>query len=175
MVSGTRTPASGALIGLNRSRIKSHQAGSAQALNKLWEEVVAMCAEKDPRFVFTSIQVNKNFGGRVHRNGNNEGEQMATSLGGFRGGHLFLSTDDPQTYVAVETRNRLVTCDGRHPHWVTEHTGGDRYSLIMYNVVGPWQARSSNLPEHLAKTGARFGARRKYVSRRHGPRTRVPG
>ena len=134
-----------------------------------------MAAERDPAFVFTSLQLNKNFGGRVHRDRNDVAEQMAISLGDFRGGHLVLATDDPGTYVAVETRNRLVTCDGRHPHWVTQHTGGDRYSIILYNIVGPWQPRSSNLPEHLAKSGARCGPRRKYDSRRHGPRITVPG
>ena len=34
----------------------------------------------------------------------------------------------------VETKNRIAKVDGRHVHWVRTYTGGDRYSLVFYDV-----------------------------------------
>ena len=90
----------------------------------------------DPSFEYTSVQVNKNFRGHPHRDKHDVTYQYALSLGDFSGGELMAETGDPNVVVAFDTRGRPTRLDGRRGHWVSPHTGGDRYSLIMYAVKG---------------------------------------
>ncbi len=134
------------LRGLNLSVVKTAGRRQAPKLLALWELLRQIVAAHDPAYDLTSVQVNRNFSGRVHIDRNDTTYQYAPSLGDFTGGRLVVSTDDPCVYVSYDTRNRLTRCDGRHPHWVTEHQGGDRYSLIFYNITGAWRPRESNKP-----------------------------
>ena len=115
-------------------------------LLELWHTLKELVRSVDPAYHFSSIQINKNFAGTPHIDRNDVHYQYALSLGEFEGGDLVVSTDDPYLYVQHETHNRLTKCDGRHPHWVTRRTGGDRYSLIMYDITGEWRPRLSNIP-----------------------------
>ena len=45
-------------------------------------------------------------------------------------------TGDPGMIVAYDTRGRLTRLDGRRVHWVQTYTG-ERFSLIVFDVVGP--------------------------------------
>ena len=51
--------------------------------------------------------------------------------------------------VAYDTRGRLTRLDGRRVHWVEDYTG-ERFSLIVFNVVGPGTpiTDSTNASEH---------------------------
>ena len=137
--------ASDNLCGLNLSVVKTAGRRQAPKLLALWELLRQMVAAHDPAYDLTSVQVNRNFAGRVHRDRNDTTYQYALSLGDFTGGRLVVSTDDPCLYVSYDTHMRLTRCDGRHPHWVTKYHG-DRYSLIFYNVTGIFTPRESNKP-----------------------------
>ena len=45
-------------------------------------------------------------------------------------------TGDPGTIVAYDTRGRLTRLDGRRVQWVEDYLG-ERFSLIMFNLLGP--------------------------------------
>ena len=137
--------ASDNLCGLNLSVVKTAGRRQAPKLLALWELLRQMVAAHDPAYDLTSVQVNRNFAGRVHRDRNDTTYQYALSLGDFTGGRLVVSTDDPCLYVSYDTHMRLTRCDGRHPHWVTKYHG-DRYSLIFYNITGAFTPRQSNKP-----------------------------
>lgn len=115
-------------------------------LLELWYILKELVRGVDPTYHFSSVQINKNFAGTPHIDRNNVNYQYAMSLGDFKGGDLVVSTDDPYLYVQHETHNRLAKTDSRHPHWVKRHTGGDRYSLIMYDITGRQRPRLSNIP-----------------------------
>ena len=135
----------GGTQGVNYDIVKSKGLSQRRALTKLWRVLKDVLRRIDPTYRFTSVQVNRNFAGQVHRDRSDRMHQYALSLGSFTGGELVVSTDDPGTYVRHDTRGRLTRCDGRHPHWVTAHTGGTRYSVILYNVTARPRLRESNL------------------------------
>jgi len=140
----------------------------AVALRTLWDELKALTKRADRAYVFSSVQVNRNFTGHPHRDKSDKTYQFALSLGQFKGGYLVVATDDPLHLTKYNTNGRLTKCDGRHTHWVTPHTGGDRYSLIMYNITADETPRLSNFPKKAMKcTTGRFDSssepRRKHV------------
>ena len=45
-------------------------------------------------------------------------------------------TGDPGMIVAYDARGRLTRLDGRRVHWVQTYAG-ERFSLIVFDVVGP--------------------------------------
>ena len=108
--------------GLNLNIVKTAGLRQKEKLLALWELLKQVVKAHDSAYDLTSVQVNKNFSGHVHVDRNDTMYQYALSLGDFtRGGHLVMSTDDPYMYVKYDTRGRLTRCDGRHPHWVTQH------------------------------------------------------
>lgn len=128
--------------GANRDVVKATYTSQAAQLRRLW----ALCREAvGPGYRFTSVQVNRDFAGKPHVDKNDVGHQYALSLGAFEGGRLVVATSDPLRFRSLDTRNRVTRCDGRHPHWVTPHSGGTRYSLIMYRVEGRAARRGDNL------------------------------
>ena len=133
----------------NMNIITSTTAKDQTELLELWYIMKELVRSIDPAYHFSSIQINKDFTGLPHTDRNNVNYQYAMSLGEFNGGELVVSTDDPYLYVQHNTQNRLTKCDGRHPHWVTKHTGGVRYSLIMYDITGKKRRRLSNIPESI--------------------------
>lgn len=137
--------ASGGRQGLNLDIVKGQGLAQKDTLLALWRALKSLVARVDPSYNFTSVQVNRNFAGKVHRDRSDRTYQYALSLGDFSGGELVVSTDDASVYVKHDTRGRLTHCDGRHPHWVTAHKGGSRYSVIMYNVRQRARPRESNL------------------------------
>lgn len=146
----------------------------ATALRSLWRELRALTKKADRVFRFSSVQINKNFTGHPHRDKNDTTFQFALSLGNFKGGELVVATDDPLLLVKYNTNGRLTKCDGRHPHWVTPHTSGDRYSLIMYSITAKETARLSNRPQQssMCKTGkfrASSEPRRQYAPHAGAP------
>jgi hypothetical protein len=124
-------------IGKNTTIVKSRQirAGDKQTCTALWQHMRKMVKDVDPNYSFTSIQVNKNFVGKPHRDKNDHSYQFALSVGDFTGGELVIETDDPQQLTVLETKDRLSKCDGRRTHWVTPYSG-TRYSIIMYRNIG---------------------------------------
>ena len=135
----------GKRFGYNHDITTSRNKFQERPLRRLWRVLKKLVRRVDPSYRFTSVQVNKNFAGRVHTDKKDVTYQYALSVGDFSGGNLVVSTDDPYLYVKMDTKRRLTRCDGRHPHWVTAHKGGTRYSLVMYNITGKDRPRGSNL------------------------------
>ena len=100
----------------------------------------------DPAFVFTSMQVNRNFKGKPHRDNKDHSFQYAISFGAFSGGNLCIETADPDKVAMFDTRGRLTKCDGRRAHWVAPYSG-TRYSLIMYRCLGRMTPVLSNMAD----------------------------
>lgn len=122
-------------LGKNTTIIKSRQEPDAKACMQLWRTMKRLVKAADPGFVFTSMQVNRNFLGRPHCDSKDRSYQYAVSLGSFNGGNLMVETDDPEQLAMFDTKGRLTKCDGRRPHWVTPYEG-ERYSIIMYRCLG---------------------------------------
>lgn len=94
-----------------------------------------------PEFAFTSINVNKNYAGRRHRDANNVGPSVIKAFGKFKGGRLqYFPNDDksmdlenlPSTdTVTLDLRKQMALFDGRRAHQV-EPFQGERYSLVWF-------------------------------------------
>lgn len=92
-------------------------------------------------FGFTSINVNKNYAGRLHRDSNNVGPSLITAFGGFKGGQLNYYSDDNRLLpledlpvdrrVTVDLSSSLVIFDGKRGHSVKPFEG-ERYSLVYF-------------------------------------------
>ena len=122
-------------IGKNTTIVKSRQKKDYRACMDLWRTMKRIVKAVDPGYTFTSIQVNRNFLGKPHRDKGDRSYQYALSLGSFTGGELLIETDNPQKLAMLETKDRLSKCDGRRCHWVAPYSG-TRYSLIMYRNLG---------------------------------------
>jgi len=122
-------------LGKNTTIVKCRQKRDAKTCLKLWKSMRRLIKAIDPDYMFTSIQVNRNFLGKPHCDSKDRSYQYALSLGDFSGGKLMIETDDPERLTMLDTRGRLTKCDGRRPHWVTPYEG-TRYSLIMYRCLG---------------------------------------
>eukprot|EP00441_Pelagodinium_beii_P009091 CAMPEP_0197705076 /NCGR_PEP_ID=MMETSP1338-20131121/126259_1 /TAXON_ID=43686 ORGANISM="Pelagodinium beii, Strain RCC1491" /NCGR_SAMPLE_ID=MMETSP1338 /ASSEMBLY_ACC=CAM_ASM_000754 /LENGTH=308 /DNA_ID=CAMNT_0043288981 /DNA_START=64 /DNA_END=990 /DNA_ORIENTATION=+ len=153
-------------VGKNTVIVKNRQARDKATCMKLWNTMKGLIKGIDPDYMFTSIQVNRNFSGKPHRDRNDRSYQYALSLGDFSGGALTVETDDPEqcdrndrSYqyalslgdfsggaLTVETDDpeQLVQLDTKGR--LTKCDGrrahwvspyaGKRYSLIMYRNLG---------------------------------------
>lgn len=94
-------------------------------------------------FVFTSININKNYAGRLHRDGNNVGPSLIKAFGDFTGGELnYWPSDNKKTpledfddreKVTVNLKDNLLLFDGNRGHCVNPFEG-ERYSLVFFSV-----------------------------------------
>merc|ERR1719367_156384 len=95
-------------------------------------------------FVFTSININKNYAGRLHRDASNVGPSCLKAFGDFTGGQLNYFPEDDKSMkletmeelkgeksVVLEARNGLTLFDGKRGHWVSPFEG-ERYSLVFF-------------------------------------------
>lgn len=108
------------------------------------------------KFVFTSININKNYAGRLHRDGNNVGPSMIRALGEFTGGKLnYYPNDDrsdklEQLSEKVEKRIKLnidaglALFDGKRAHEVDPFEG-ERYSLVFFTCPRFWKIPEETL------------------------------
>jgi len=110
----------------------------ASALTKFMHDYAPVGFEGFP---FTSINVNKNYAGRRHRDGNNVGPSFIKALGSFKGGQLKYFPDDdrslaveelsPSDSVTLNLGKEWACFDGRRGHEVTPFQG-ERYSLVYF-------------------------------------------
>lgn len=94
-----------------------------------------------PEFSFTGINVNKNYAGKRHRDGNNLGPSIIKAIGEFKGGNLNYYPNDDRTLeledlpksdkVSFDLKNNWALFDGRRAHEVDKFTG-DRISLVYF-------------------------------------------
>lgn len=100
-------------------------------------------AEFEQEFTYTSININKNYAGRLHRDGNNAGPSFIKAFGDFQGGELnYWPSDDKRTpleefkdkdKVTLNIKENLLLFDGNRGHSVNPFTG-ERYTLVFFSV-----------------------------------------
>jgi hypothetical protein len=95
-------------------------------------------------FVYTSININKNYAGKLHRDGGNVGPSFIKALGDFRGGELNYFPEDDRSCgldvleaehadksVSNDISKGLFLFDGKRGHWVNDFEG-ERYTLVFF-------------------------------------------
>lgn len=114
---------------------------------------------------FTTISLNKNYAGRMHRDGGNIGPSIGLAIGNFTKGRLRYWAGDSQKgrrsatveqvrdepSIALNTRNGAVF-DGNCAHEV-EPFKGERYSLIFFTVK-KYQKTSDEVKRKMVSMGA---------------------
>eukprot|EP00448_Togula_jolla_P022165 CAMPEP_0170581006 /NCGR_PEP_ID=MMETSP0224-20130122/6810_1 /TAXON_ID=285029 /ORGANISM="Togula jolla, Strain CCCM 725" /LENGTH=517 /DNA_ID=CAMNT_0010904115 /DNA_START=85 /DNA_END=1634 /DNA_ORIENTATION=+ len=95
-------------------------------------------------FPFTSININKNYAARRHRDGNNVGYSFIKAFGDFKGGTLGYFPNDDRSKkvedipasekVELDLKNNLALFDGKRCHYVSDFEGA-RYSLVWFTCA----------------------------------------
>merc|ERR1712232_1208785 len=120
---------------------------------------------------FTTISLNKNYAGRLHRDAGNIGPSVGCAIGPFTGGRLRYWAGDSQKgarsadvesvrdepSVALNIK-RGVVFDGNCAHEV-EPFEGERYSLIFFTVK-KYKKTSSAVKRKMINMGADWPTRR---------------
>jgi FkbM family methyltransferase len=101
----------------------------------LWKALKALAKEYDPRFPWTSVQVNKNQQCALHRDRNNKGPSIMIGLGDYTGGELVVVDEVTGKEHVHDARNRFVRFDGNHAHY-TKPFKGTRYTLVYFTMNG---------------------------------------
>lgn len=84
-----------------------------------------------PDFIWTQVQLNKNFKCPPHRDSQNIGESVLISCGDYKGG--LTAVDINNKIVKFDSRKSPVKFNGaKHLHWVEPYTD-KRYSLVFFN------------------------------------------
>jgi len=107
---------------------------------------------KCPGFVYTTIQLNRNYSAKMHVDGNNHGWSMIIGLGDYEGGDLWIYDPEgaekmqvkdplrgypelkPGTWIPgkrVNIKNKFVKFDGNQPHAALPFDG-TRMSLVFF-------------------------------------------
>jgi len=94
-----------------------------------------------PEFSFTGININKNYAGKRHRDGNNVGPSIIKAVGKFTGGNLNYYPNDDRALeledlpasdrVSINLQRDWALFDGRRAHEVDPFKG-DRISLVYF-------------------------------------------
>lgn len=95
-------------------------------------------------FKFTTLNLNKNYAGKRHRDGNNFGPSMIKGFGDYEKGELNVFPSDdravtdldklPQSdRVTVDIKNNLVMFNGNSAHEVNDFSG-NRYSIVYFTI-----------------------------------------
>jgi len=100
------------------------------------------------KFVCTAINLNCNYAGRRHRDGNNEGPSVIRAFGDFKGGHLRyfnkdkkknprpgLDTLSTKDMVRFDLAKKTCLFNGNRAHEV-EPFKGERYSVVFFTSKG---------------------------------------
>lgn len=124
-----------AFVGFCLGKVKKLDAGIVQSrFNSRFPELYRTARQlmhvHDPKFKYTSIQINKNMACAPHRDAHNMGPSYGIGLGRYTGGELVV---DGQKF---KLRNKFVKFDGRLLHHV-EPFKGERYTLIYFTLKKP--------------------------------------
>jgi len=115
-------------------------------------------------FPFTSININKNYAAKVHRDGNNYGPSMIKAFGKFEGGELNYWPADskkgdvenlaPADKTTLSIKDNLLMFDGNRAHSVNDFSG-ERYSLVFFSL-GAWRKAPAEDVQELRGLGVPF-------------------
>jgi len=100
-------------------------------------------SELKQEFAYTSININKNYAGKLHRDGNNVGPSFIKAFGDFTNGELNYWPSDSgkgeleslkdKDKVKLNIRDNLMLFDGNRGHFVDPFKG-ERYSLVFFSI-----------------------------------------
>jgi len=100
------------------------------------------------KFAYTSINVNKDYAGKRHRDAGNAGPSILKALGRFTGGRLNYFPDDngaeevealpAERSLKLDPQNGIVFFDGNRAHGVDKFKGS-RYSLVFFSCRRFWK------------------------------------
>merc|ERR1712048_356494 len=98
---------------------------------------------RDFDFTYTSININKNYAGKLHRDGNNVGPSFIKAFGAFENGELNYWPSDngegpledlkDKDKVTLNIKDNLLLFDGNRGHYVSPFKG-ERYSLVFFSI-----------------------------------------
>ena len=102
-------------------------------MEKIFEEFAGFYFAE---FVWTQVQINKNFTAPKHKDSANVGESVLCSFGDYIGGKTVVDFGgDKYAPCKLNPREKPVKFDGsKYPHWV-EPFEGKRYSLVFFNNI----------------------------------------
>jgi len=118
------------------------------------------------RFGWSSINVNANYAGALHRDANNEGPSFIKAFGDFKGGQLNYWGDDnknegtvdalcrPEDRTTMDISKSLLLFDGNRGHSV-ESFKGERFSLV-YFCTGQYEKANQKVRSELQRCGISF-------------------
>jgi len=130
-----------------------------EILNRWLTERLPMEAQS---FKFTTLNLNKNYAGKRHRDGNNFGPSMIKGFGNYEKGELNVFPSDDRAVtdldklpkgdcVTCDIKNNLVMFNGNSAHEVNDYSG-DRYS-IDYFTIGCHAKMTEECRQGLAEIG----------------------
>jgi len=113
-------------------------------------------------FKFTTLNLNKNYAAKRHRDGNNFGPSMIKGFGEYKQGELSVFPSDDRAVtdldklpmddrVTFDIKNNLVMFNGNSAHEVDDYSG-DRYSIV-YFTIGCHSKMTDECRQGLAKIG----------------------
>jgi len=114
-------------------------------------------------FKCSAINLNANYAGRRHRDGNNEGPSVIRAVGKFSGGKLKywptdvqhprtdLKTLDQVKHITFDLKHHTTIFDGTRAHEV-ENFEGERYSIVYFTASGYQKVPKDNVA-YLQKLG----------------------
>lgn len=118
--------------GREGKRIRECRLSSAtHEYNRLWQLIHTMARAYVPGIAFTTAQVNKckPCGCALHVDRRNVGRSYIIALGGFNeGGALQLMQ------YHIDIHNSMLEFYGQLPHRALPHSGGDRYSIVLFTA-----------------------------------------
>jgi len=115
------------------------------------------------KFTYTSININANYAGKLHRDGNNQGPSFIHAFGSFTGGALNYWADDdkskgpvekmcmPGQCTTIKLDKNLLMFDGNRGHSVQAFRG-ERFSLVYFSI-GQYHKANTQVRNELKRCG----------------------
>ncbi len=97
---------------------------------ELWELLKEFQNLYFPDFIFSGVQLNKNYKIPRHIDGANQGDSVLVCCGDYIGGNTVVEIDNKE--ILMNGREKPIRFDGsKYYHWVNDFTG-TRYSLVFF-------------------------------------------
>lgn len=118
---------------------------------------------KNKAFTYTSININANYAGKLHRDSNNAGPSLIHAFGSFTGGALNYWADDdkakgpvekmclPGKCATIKLDKQLLMFDGNRGHSVQAFKG-ERFSLVFFSI-GQYHKANAKVRDELKRCG----------------------
>lgn len=158
-------------IGLISSRYSSNCVESTLA--KLYPDIIRLLSrwlqdsgpsQYNVPFPFTSVNINFDYAGRLHRDKRNVGPSLLRALGDFSGGKLLYYPEDDRSLpldalpakgnVVLDAAKDFQLFDGNRAHAV-EPFAGERFSLVFF-TCGGYHKVATSIKNRLVQIGVQW-------------------